>query len=84
MNLLHLATPIQEEILNWSEVENEQTGQRAGITAADANPDVVEQLELWRGSRQLITRLTLEPVGRLTFLALKRATCRPSRGPGRG
>jgi hypothetical protein len=24
MNLLHLATPIQEEILNWSEVESER------------------------------------------------------------
>src|SRR5712692_8423658 len=49
MNLLHLATPIQEEILNWSEVENERdpVSERA-LRRLTRIPMWSKQLELWR------------------------------------
>ncbi len=49
MNLLHLATPIQEEILSWSEVENERdpVSERA-LRRLTRIPMWSKQLELWR------------------------------------
>jgi len=49
MNLLHLATPIQEEILNWSEVENERdpVSERA-LRRLTRIPMWSKQLELWQ------------------------------------
>ncbi len=49
MNLLHLAAPIQEEILNWSEVENERdpVSERA-LRRLTRIPMWSKQLELWR------------------------------------
>ena len=49
MNLLHLATPIQEEILNWSEVENERdpVSERA-LRRLTRIPMWSKQLELWK------------------------------------
>ena len=49
MNLLHLATPIQEEILSWSEVETERdpVSERA-LRRLTRIPMWSKQLELWR------------------------------------
>jgi len=49
MNLLHLATPIQEEILSWSEVENDRdpVSERA-LRRLTRIPMWSKQLELWR------------------------------------
>jgi DNA invertase Pin-like site-specific DNA recombinase len=49
MNLLHLATPIQEEILSWSEVENERdpVSERA-LRRLTRIPMWSKQLELWK------------------------------------
>ena len=49
MNLLHLATPIQEEILSWSQVEKERdpVSERA-LRRLTRIPMWSKQLELWR------------------------------------
>jgi len=47
MNLLHLAIPIQEEILNWPVGQRDPVSERA-LRRLTRIPSWSEQLELWR------------------------------------